>query len=142
MTETETSSDGAIHLERLLESVVTLRREVLAQGDALLDGWRPRMLRPSFQVAARNLALYLALRRNDLRPLQRRLMAYGLSSLGRSESHVLPALDALVAMLSTACGTPVRSQRQSSALPSTGVTRGSWSPFLCGCRACTRPGST
>jgi pyruvate kinase len=108
MTETEALSDGAVHLEQLLESVVTLRRDVLAQGDALLDDWRPRMLRPTFQEAARNLALYLALRRNDLRPLQRRLMAYGLSSLGRSESHVLPALDALVAMLSTACGTPVR----------------------------------
>jgi pyruvate kinase len=107
MTETESPSDGAVHLKRLLESVVTVRREVLAHGDALLNDWRPRMLRPTFQVAARNLALYLALRRNDLRPLQRRLMAYGLSSLGRSESHVLPALDALVAILSTACGTPM-----------------------------------
>ena len=106
MTMIEVSTDIAPDLAQLLASVVTLRSDVLAQGDALLADWRPRLLRPTFQGAAHNLALYLALRRNDLRPLQRRLMACGLSSLGRSESHVLPALDALVAMLSAACGTP------------------------------------
>ena len=104
MTMTETPSDVAPQLEQLLASVVALRSDVLTNGEALLDDWRPRIQRPTFQATARNLALYLALRRSDLRPLQRRLMACGLSSLGRSESHVQPSLDALVAMLSAACG--------------------------------------
>jgi hypothetical protein len=49
---------------------------------------------------AHNLACYLALRRRDLRPLQQRLAVRGLSSLGRSEAHVLATLDALLALLS------------------------------------------
>ena len=104
MTTTKAPSDVASHLEQLLASVVALRSDVLAKGEALIGDWRPRIQRTTFQAAARNLALYLALRRRDLRPLQHRLMACGLSSLGRSESHVQPSLDALVAMLSTACG--------------------------------------
>jgi pyruvate kinase len=51
-----------------------------------------------------NLAHYLALRQHDLRPLQRRLMARGLSSLGRIESRVLPTLDAVIATLAAAVG--------------------------------------
>jgi pyruvate kinase len=42
---------------------------------------------------------YLALRRHDLRGLQIRLAALGLSSLGRAESHVLATLDAVLAVL-------------------------------------------
>jgi pyruvate kinase len=38
---------------------------------------------------ARNLMHYLALRHRDVRGLQRRLAEHGLSSLGRSEAHVL-----------------------------------------------------
>jgi pyruvate kinase len=110
MTETEASPDVAAQLEQLLESVIALRSDVLAHGEALLDDWRPRIQRATFQVAARNLALYLALRRCDLRPLQRRLAACGLSSLGRSEAHVQPALDALVAILSAACGSAAVTQ--------------------------------
>ena len=52
--------------------------------------------------AAHNLACYLALRRRDLRPLQQRLAVRGLSSLGRSEAHVLATLDALFALLVSA----------------------------------------
>jgi hypothetical protein len=42
-----------------------------------------------------NLCHYIALREQDLTDLQYRLAAQGLSSLGRSESHVTEALDAL-----------------------------------------------
>src|SRR5262245_29981181 len=51
------------------------------------------------RVSARNLLHYLALRSHDLRPLQTRLGAAGLSSLGRAESHVLPEIDAVRAIL-------------------------------------------
>ncbi|MEO7910665.1 MAG: pyruvate kinase [Roseiflexaceae bacterium] len=104
MTMTEAPSHVAPQLEQLLAAVVALRSDVITNGEALLADWQPRIQRTTFHASARNLALYLALRRSDLRPLQRRLMACGLSSLGRSESHVQPSLDALVAMLSAACG--------------------------------------
>jgi len=104
MPTNEVPSAVAPQLEQLLASVVALRSDVITHGEALLGDWQPRIQRPTFQASARNLALYLALRRSDLRPLQHRLMAYGLSSLGRSEAHVQPSLDAVIAMLSAASG--------------------------------------
>ena len=49
---------------------------------------------------------YIALRAHDLTDLQYRLAARGLSSLGRSESHVAQALDALIATLKRLSGEP------------------------------------
>lgn len=59
-----------------------------------------------FGESALNLAHYMALRRRDLRPLQRPLTALGLSSLGRLESRVLPTLVATKAALAALCGLP------------------------------------
>jgi pyruvate kinase len=42
---------------------------------------------------------YLALRRHDVRPLQKQLAALGVSSLGRLEPHVLSSIDAVTRML-------------------------------------------
>jgi len=50
---------------------------------------------PRHQESARNLVHYVALRSFDLRPLQQRLSALGLSSLGRSEVSVLPSIRAV-----------------------------------------------
>lgn len=50
---------------------------------------------PELQASARNLIHYLALRRHDLRALQSRLSALGLSSLGRSESNVLASAESV-----------------------------------------------
>jgi pyruvate kinase len=47
------------------------------------------------RASARNLLDYLAFRRHDLRALQGDLVALGLSSLGRSESHVLASVEAV-----------------------------------------------
>ena len=49
--------------------------------------------------SVRNLLHYLALRRHDLRDLQSRLAAFGLSSLGRSESSVLAGIEAVIAIV-------------------------------------------
>ena len=49
--------------------------------------------------SARNLAHYLALRQHDLRPLQQRLAALGLSSLGRAETDVLASVERVLALL-------------------------------------------
>ncbi len=61
---------------------------------------------PDHQVSARNLLHYLALRNRDLRPLQARLAEAGLSSLGRAESHVLSAIDAVLHVLRALNGQP------------------------------------
>jgi pyruvate kinase len=50
---------------------------------------------PAHAASARNLVHYLALRRHDIRPLQERLAAIGLSSLGRAEGAVLAGLGAV-----------------------------------------------
>ncbi len=55
---------------------------------------------------ARNLADYLALRSRDLRPLQARLAAMGLSSLGRSESDVRGNLARVIDLVRRALGLP------------------------------------
>lgn len=58
---------------------------------------------PDYRPSARNMVHYWVIRQNDLRELQDRLAAFGLSSLGRSESHVEATLrlvrSAVVAML-------------------------------------------
>jgi pyruvate kinase len=51
-----------------------------------------RNVHPSYRESARNLLHYVALRRVDIRALQKRLASLGLSSLGRTESHVLDNL--------------------------------------------------
>jgi pyruvate kinase len=54
---------------------------------------------PQNQPSARNFLHYLALRQHELRPLQARLAALGLSSIGRAESHALAAVDAVAAIV-------------------------------------------
>jgi len=51
-----------------------------------------------------NMIHYLGLRRRDMRSLQQRLAAVGLSSLGRMESHVLAHLNAIIELLRCALG--------------------------------------
>ena len=53
------------------------------------------------QRSVQNLLHYLALRKHDLRDLQSRLAALGLSSLGRSESSALAAVESVIAVVET-----------------------------------------
>ncbi|WP_137156338.1 pyruvate kinase [Rhizobium sp. FKL33] len=86
----------------LFEEIKALRREATDAAPALIAGFGvdPAAIRPELF----NLAAYLALRHRDLRPLQRKLMARGLSSLGRMESRVLPTLDAVAHALAALTG--------------------------------------
>ncbi len=95
---------------QLLNEVGEVRRDAAAAGRAMFRLWRPRIERPVFRLGALNLAHYLCLRRHDLRPLQRRLMLMGLSSLGRSESRVLATLDTVSATLAAMTAVPVSSR--------------------------------
>jgi pyruvate kinase len=54
---------------------------------------------PSYVNSARNLLHYLALRQRDIRGLQRELASMGLSSLGRSEAHVMFSIIAVIKVL-------------------------------------------
>jgi len=80
----------------LLKQLITLREEVHRETGQILERWRPRLKRVGFVPSAFNLAAYLAFRKRDVRPLQDELAVWGLSSLGRSESHVLANLDAVL----------------------------------------------
>jgi pyruvate kinase len=88
-----------------------LIRELWTLREAMLD--HERRLHPwiedvdaAHRASAANLAHYLALRRHDLRRLQQRLSDLGLSSLGRSESHVLANLDKVLGILHRLDGQP------------------------------------
>lgn len=77
-----------------LDSLSEDIRRVAAESQNLLDA-----VQPDLRASANNLIHYLALRRHDLRGLQPRLSALGLSSLGRSEARVLASVDAVRAAL-------------------------------------------
>lgn len=86
-------------------SVDALRREAMAVEGELVG--QLREVTPVFASSARNLAHYLAVRRHDIRDLQRELARLGLSSLGRMEAHVMASLDAVHAALCRLRGLPV-----------------------------------
>jgi pyruvate kinase len=93
-------------LALLLDDVVRLREQVLLGAEQRLREYPPRD-GCTHSASMQNLARYLAMRRVDLRPLQERLANAGLSSLGRSESHVLANLNGIIELLSRAVGAPV-----------------------------------
>ena len=102
--ETRALGQLANRLERLRASLLELERAVdLAPFGAERD-------------SARNLLHYLAFRRFDLRREQTRLSHWGLSSLGRSESHVLYNLDAVLNGLDRLRGRPP-ARRPAPAVP-------------------------
>ena len=87
------------HVDNLFDEISTMRAEMLSlekKRSVLIEG-----LHPEFQNSGANLLHYLALRHKDIRPLQKKLARIGLSSLGRSETHVLASLNSLLAVLSS-----------------------------------------
>ncbi len=84
-------------LRQLSGRLAKLYAEMLALDAALIDDGVP--LQKEHRRSAHNLAHYLALRQQDLRELQTSLAALGLSSLGRSESHVLSAIETVYHVL-------------------------------------------
>lgn len=99
----EPESDLA-ELRRLLVEVTALRDEVKREGAALANGWDAQLCQGAAGARALNLGHYVSLRGHDLINLQYRLAAFGLSSLGRIEARVIPALDALIVTLRRLCG--------------------------------------
>ncbi|HEX9225338.1 MAG TPA: hypothetical protein VF885_01625 [Arthrobacter sp.] len=88
------SSAEIEELRALLEEVIRLRRNVKHAGTS--SGGKIDAVRPRHRESALNLVHYAELRRHDIRDLQSRLAKYGLSSLGRTEAHVLPSIEPLI----------------------------------------------
>ncbi len=104
-------------LRALLAEVKALREDVEHQGAELRRGWGVDADKSKVTPRALNLSHYIALREHDLTDLQYRLAARGLSSLGRSESHVALALDTLLATLKRLTG------ESGAAYPAPGLAR-------------------
>lgn len=85
--------------KELYSVLCRLRKDVLSRGDSLYRQWKPLIQRRHFTYSAWNLAFYLALRCHDLRKIQRSLLPFGLSSLGRGEARAITNLDAVMASL-------------------------------------------
>ena len=85
-------------LRVLLQDVGELRQDLMAaearQEPAIAA------VQQRHRYSARNLVHYVELRRHDVRDLQARLSTHGLTSLGRTESHVLAGIDGLLHTLS------------------------------------------
>jgi pyruvate kinase len=101
------SSEGLVagsgsEREWLLDRLTALRAD-LVEAEASSSGLL-QAVPPDHRDGARNLIHYVALRSHDLRVLQERLSANGLSSLGRAESHVLAKMDAVLSLLSGLAG--------------------------------------
>ncbi|HSQ24317.1 MAG TPA: pyruvate kinase [Pyrinomonadaceae bacterium] len=84
-------------LDELIQQLGVIRLEMLElEAAALAEQYD---LHESHFESAKNLLHYLALRRHDLRGIQKRLAAHGLSSLGRAEAHVKANVDAIEGLL-------------------------------------------
>ncbi len=94
----------------LIVELNTLRAALLERESALAGTLSA--IEPSYLPSARNLVHYLELRRFDLRPLQERLARLGVSSLGRSESHVLANLNKAIGILHRLAGLDWAGPRQ------------------------------
>jgi pyruvate kinase len=84
-------------LGQLIEELTTIRSDMVR-----LEHHFKRELsleQPIYDRSARNLLHYVALRRRDVRGLQRKLATLGLSSLGRCEAHVMASIDSVLNLL-------------------------------------------
>ncbi|HUK31223.1 MAG TPA: pyruvate kinase, partial [Candidatus Acidoferrum sp.] len=90
-------------LEKLSEELASLCSDMLEVEASLLKS--PLTLNEAHRQSARNLAHYLALRRHDVRQLQSQLALLGLSSLGRTESHVFTAVQTVHRVVNALLGT-------------------------------------
>jgi pyruvate kinase len=84
-------------LQQLAEKLATLRSEMMELESSLLSD--QETLQDGHRRSAQNLAHYLALRRHDIRQIQTQLAALGLSSLGRTEGHVMDTVQSVLKVL-------------------------------------------
>lgn len=71
-------------------------RDKVQRAEQRVEGFT---VHASYAESAANLLGYLALRRNDIRALQRQLASLGVSSLGRCEANVLASIERVIEVL-------------------------------------------
>jgi len=90
------------HLQKNIEELKEIKCDMLeieGSCDPILLG-----LNQGFRQSCVNLLHYLALRRHDIRALQDKLATLGLSSLGRTEAHVMASVNAVLHVLHKLAG--------------------------------------
>ncbi len=103
---TPASKTDQRQLRQLLADLQQVREETLKTQKLCAEEWKPHIHKRDFLDSAKNMGAYIGLRRHDLRHFQEQLAALGLSSLGRTEGHVLANLDAVIHALGALTGTP------------------------------------
>jgi pyruvate kinase len=96
-TPTASTHTADSEIALALAELAAIRADMVS--DLALSQPHLERIHPNYLHSARNLLHYLSLRRRDLRPLQLRLAALGLSSLGRAEAHVLATVDEVLSVL-------------------------------------------
>lgn len=97
-------TNPASRAKKLHDLLTAIRSSVMRDSSEMAASWQKDRHAASFHASLDNLAMYLALRRHDLRSVQVELTSLGLSSLGRCESSVLTSLDAVLAALASIAG--------------------------------------
>jgi pyruvate kinase len=102
--DTQTNDTGlnepgrpAAEFRQLLHDVQGLRADLVAAEHRQAASIAAAL--PRHRYSATNLVHYVELRGRDVRELQARLSRHGLTSLGRTEAHVLASIDDLLATL-------------------------------------------
>jgi pyruvate kinase len=104
--------------QQLIRHLQSLRAEMLQlESSDLLDS---ESVHPDHRASAANLMHYLALRRHDIRELQAQLASLGLSSLGRTESHVIGSLHAVLKILAQLAGSAIATLKLPDGAPEIG----------------------
>src|SRR4051812_13057 len=87
--------------KKQLETLVAELESLQEAASALAAHYssKVRQVHPAYRQSAKNLLHYLALRQHDNSEMQQQLAELGLSSLGRTESHVLASLQAVTRQL-------------------------------------------
>src|SRR5208337_1823613 len=81
-------------LESLIKELAAIRSDMLGLETDFAD--QLARSHETHRRSAANLLHYLALRRHDVRQLQEKLASLGLSSLGRTEAHVMATINAVL----------------------------------------------
>lgn len=89
-------------IDAVIDEVSALRADLVALPARVRA--TVRLAHPRHTAGAENLAHYVRLRRHDIRALQEKLAWIGVSSLGRSESHVLANIDKVLGLLNRLAG--------------------------------------
>src|ERR1700683_836259 len=96
-TDPVTNQEDTAQFDALIKRLSRIRADMLGLESDFAD--QLALSNPAYRRSAANLLHYLALRRHDVRELQEELASLGLSSLGRTEAHVMATVNAVLKIL-------------------------------------------